>query len=160
MGLWCVAQQKCSGHKNFPWKVWQLQVGGMRQGHVFSELFWTALFCVGRRNKLYYVEGKSLLNLESFITWIVDSEPAFLRLPGESQELGKSGKTDCIQQRQSQVPGSPPENAVQWPQPLSRVGEDSHTYLRDILCSEARSGDPWVKSLKEWTYNKIGRFLE
>lgn len=49
----CEVLQNYSAHTSFTWKPWQLQVGGKWRGHVFSWLFfWTALFCVGRRNKL------------------------------------------------------------------------------------------------------------
>lgn len=71
----CEVLQNYSAHTNFTWKPWQLQVGGS------CVFFWTALFCVGRRNKFILLrEEKSFLNLESFITWIISFEHGFLHL--------------------------------------------------------------------------------
>lgn len=48
-------------------------------------------------NCISYVEGKSFLNLESFITWIISFEHVFLQLPHCRQGLRKSRVLQCSQ---------------------------------------------------------------
>lgn len=48
----CEVLHNYSSRTNFTWKPWQLQVGGS------CVFLWTALFCVGRRNKLYSLMWK------------------------------------------------------------------------------------------------------